>query len=59
MTTLIYKGSQKAADFSKRMLEQATTRETTRTLSEYKRAFEQAGQLSAEEDLERREKEED
>jgi hypothetical protein len=57
MTMLIYKGSRAAGAFAKHMLKEATKKERALGFIEYKRAFEEAGQLSAEEDLERREKE--
>ena len=59
MTTLVYKGSRAAGKFVKDMLEDATKKELGQGLIEYKRAWEEAGQLAAEEDLERREKESD
>ena len=57
MTTLVYKGSRTAEKFVKDMLKEATKKEIGQGLIEYKRAWEEAGQLAAEEDLERREKE--
>lgn len=57
MTMLIYKGSRAAGKLVKHMLKEATKKEIGQGLIEYKRAWEEAGQLAAEEDLERREKE--